>query len=73
MRNEKIGIGAVKHDHLELGLSFGQIQQMLQLWNSIVIEQINRRVIEGDAPIGIALAAQAQLTEDSLIFILQTT
>src|SRR5580658_9315337 len=45
---------------------------MLQLWNSIVIEQINRRVIEGDAPIGIARAGQAQLTERLAHFVLQT-
>jgi hypothetical protein len=63
MSNEKIGIGAVEHNHLELGLSFGEIEQMFELGDRIVIEQIDRRVVEGDAPISIAPSGQAQLIE----------
>src|SRR5271154_2909075 len=70
--NEEIGIGAVEHDHLELGLSFGEIEQMLELWDRIVIEQVDRRVVEGDAPIGGASTGQVQLIRRFTHVVLQS-
>ena len=61
--DEEVGVGAVEHHHLEVGFRLGEIEQSLELRHGVVVQQIDRRVIEGHAPVGAASAAQAELFE----------
>jgi len=56
--DEEIGVGAVEHDHFEIGFGLGQVEQAREVRHGVVVEQDDRRMVERRTPIGSTAAVQ---------------
>ncbi|GAB7071241.1 hypothetical protein JCM12141A_55300 [Mycolicibacterium hodleri] len=47
---EEVGVGAVEDDDCELLVAFGQLEERHQVGEHLRVDEVDRRIVEGDPP-----------------------
>src|SRR5262249_12400353 len=68
MRQEKTLDGAVEHDNLHMLIGFETCDDLIQLRNRLRAEDVERRMIEGHAPVRWEALLKADLTNRRCLF-----